>query len=153
MWQGTDGGEKRVWGILPACSYQKPLLLPSVSCLPCTPLPPRLRDEALLQGPLFCRCPGLRFKPPAAPVTRSGWDRSPHAPHPSSSTHPALSSQWPGGVPLWGPGCNPGQGAGLLLSGPFLAQAPLVPPPLSLPLPFLFSFLPVSLPPSLPPSS
>lgn len=42
---------------------------------------------------------------------RSGWDRSPHAPHPSSSTHPAWSCQLPclGGATLPGPGCNPGQ--------------------------------------------
>ena len=38
---------------------------------------------------MFCWCPGLRFKPPAAPVMRSDWDRSPHAPRPSPSTHPA----------------------------------------------------------------
>lgn len=33
---------------------------------------------------MFCWCSGLRFKPPAAPVMRSGWVRSPHAPQHTS---------------------------------------------------------------------
>lgn len=99
---------------------------------------------------MFCCCPGLRFKPPAAPVTRSGWDRSPHAPRPSPSTHPAWSCQLPGGAAPW-EGLHGIQGRRhAFLSGSPPHQALPAFPPLSLPLPFLCSFLPVLFLPPLP---
>lgn len=50
-WQGTDQGEQRAWRIPPACSYQKPLCLPSVDCLPLHALH-RGSELRLFAGPI-----------------------------------------------------------------------------------------------------